>query len=87
MALRYHLLRLVPISILLRTLQIRAVVPVQILENTILVFQSTKVRPLGRRRRILDCGKSSGLLCWRKGRSGGGGAWEDAGRKGGDGLG
>lgn len=46
MALQYYLLRLVPITVLHGTLQIRAMMPVKILKYPVLVLQSTEVCPL-----------------------------------------
>ena len=43
MTFQYYLLGLIPIAILHRTLQISAMVSVQILEYPVLVFQSAKV--------------------------------------------
>ena len=48
MSLQYYLLCLIPVAVLHRALQIRAMMPVKILENPVLVLQSTEVCPLGR---------------------------------------
>ena len=89
MALEDNFFRLVPVSILLRRRQIRSMISVQILENTILILQPTKMCSL-RRRCILDCGKPSALVrCRNRGRKSGGGARcrrKDTGRQGGDNL-
>ena len=55
MALQYDFLCLVPIAILLRALQVCTVVAIQILEYPILVFQSSEVCPLRRRRILNSC--------------------------------
>jgi hypothetical protein len=62
MTLKQYLLRLVPVSILLSALQIRPMVSVQILKDTVLVLQSTKVGSLRGRGCVLNCGESSSLL-------------------------
>ena len=69
MSLIQNLLRLVPISILLRTLQIRPMVSVQVLKDTVLILQA----PVYSFRRwiILYSGKTSRLLRRRREPSGG----------------
>ena len=59
MTLEKDLLRLVPVTVLLRALQVRTVVSVQVLEDPVLVPQAT-VRPLWWR--ILYC-RERPLLC------------------------
>jgi hypothetical protein len=61
MALEQNLLRLVPIAVLLRALQVRAVVSVQVLEDAVLVFQAA-VYSLWRR--IVHC-RQGPSLCLR----------------------
>ncbi len=63
MAFQDYLLGLIPIPVFHGTLQIRPMVPVQVLEYTILVFQPAEVSPL--RWSILDRGETSALLLWR----------------------
>jgi hypothetical protein len=58
-ALEQDLLRLMPVAILLRALQVRPVVSIEVLEDAVLVLQAS-ICPL--RRSILHCGQSS-LLC------------------------
>jgi hypothetical protein len=85
-ALIQDFLCLVPVSILLGTLQICTVMTVQVLEDPVLIPQPAKVRAFRRRRRGILCrGKSPGLL-WQSSRRAGG-RWDDAGGEGGDGLG
>ena len=45
MAFQYYLLCLVPVAVLHRTLQIRAMMPVKILKYPVLVLEPTEVRP------------------------------------------
>lgn len=45
MTFQYYLLRLIPVAVLHRTLQIRAMMPVKILEYPVLILQSTEVCP------------------------------------------
>lgn len=66
MALENDFLRLVPIAVLLRTLQVGTVVSVQVLENPVLVPQAS-ICPLWWR--IVHCGQGS-LLCPRRGGGG-----------------
>lgn len=68
MSLSQDFLRLVPVSILLSTLQVGTVVTVKVLKNSVLVLQSTISLHW---RGILDSGKSSVLLLRRKSGSGG----------------
>jgi hypothetical protein len=58
-ALEQDLLRLVPIAVLLRALQVRPVVSIEVLEDPVLVLQAS-ICPL--RWCIIHCGQSS-LLC------------------------
>jgi hypothetical protein len=61
MSLEQDLLRLVPITVLLRALQVRPVVSVKVLEDSVLVLQAS-ICP--HRRSIVHCRQSS-LLCPR----------------------
>jgi hypothetical protein len=62
-ALEQNLLRLVPVAVLHRALEVGAVVAVQVLEDPVLVPEAA-VHPLGRR--IVDC-RQAALLCPRRG--------------------
>ena len=59
MALQNDLFGLVPVAVLHRTLQICAMVAVQILKDPVLIFQAT-IHPL-LRRWVLNCSKVSSL--------------------------
>lgn len=61
MTLQYNFLRFIPIPILLRTLQVCAMMPVQVLKYSVLIFQAPKMRFL-RRWSVLDRCQSSLLL-------------------------
>lgn len=62
---QYYLLGLIPIPVFHGTLQVRPMMPIQVLKYTILVLQPAKVSPL--RWRILYRCETSALLRWRGG--------------------